>query len=155
MCERMLNIIVSCCVKNDNKILFVQENKKDVNGLWDLPGGKLKTTESIKQAAIREIMEETGYSIELKSILLMQNYITSKGEMLIIYFNAELLNEKQEKYIEEEIKNVKWFTIDEIKNIPKSSIRGGDAIDKILYNIEKKIEYPLEVLDIHNYLIWK
>ena len=155
MCERMLNIIVSCCVKNDNKILFVQENKKDVNGLWDLPGGKLKTTESIKQAAIREIMEETGYSIELKSILLMQNYITSKGEMLIIYFNAELLNEKQEKYIEEEIKNVKWFTIDEIKNIPKSSIRGGDGIDKILYNIEKKIEYPLEVLDIHNYLIWK
>mgnify|MGYP001851976978 FL=1 len=153
MCERMLNIIVSCCVKNDNKILFVQENKKDVNGLWDLPGGKLKTTESIKQAAIREIMEETGYSIELKSILLMQNYITSKGEMLIIYFNAELLNEKQEKYIEEEIKNVKWFTIDEIKNIPKSSIRGGDGIDKILYNIEKKIEYPLEVLDIHNYLI--
>ena len=98
-------------------------------------------------------MEETGYSIELKSILLMQNYITSKGEMLIIYFNAELLNKKQEKYREEEIKNVKWFTIEEIKNIPKSSIRGGDGIDKILYNIERKIEYPLEMLDVHNYLI--
>ena len=153
MNERMLNIIASCCVKDHDRILLVQENKNEVKGLWDLPGGKLKTTESIKQAAIREIMEETGYSIELKSILLMQNYITSKGEMLIIYFNAELLNKKQEKYREEEIKNVKWFTIEEIKNIPKSSIRGGDGIDKILYNIERKIEYPLEMLDVHNYLI--
>ena len=82
----------------------------------------------------------------------MQNYVTQKGEMLIIYFNAELLSEKQEKYRKEEIKNVKWFTIDEIKNIPRSNIRGGDGIDKILYNIEKKIEYPLNILDIYNYL---
>ena len=152
MCERMLNIIVSCCVKNDNKILFVQENKKDVNGLWDLPGGKLKTTESIKQAAIREIMEETGYNIELDSLLLIQNYITLKGELLIIYFNAKLLNKKQKEYKKEEIKNVRWFTIDEIKKNSKKEIRGGDGIDRILFNIEKKIQYPLEIFDIHNYL---
>ena len=24
--------------------------------------------------------------------------------------------------------------------------------DRILFNIEKKIEYPLEIFDIHNYL---
>ena len=82
----------------------------------------------------------------------MQNYVTPKGEMLIIYFNAKLLSKKQEKYKEEEIKNVKWFTIDEIKNIPRSNIRGGDGINKILYNIEEKIEYSLNMLDTYNYL---
>lgn len=152
MGERLLNIIVSCCIKEEEKILLVQENKKEINGLWDLPGGKLKNTETIEQAAIREILEETGYNIKLHSILLMQNYVTPKGEMLIIYFNAKLLSKKQEKYREDEIKNVKWFTIDEIKNIPRSNIRGGDGIDKILYNIEEKIEYSLNILDTYNYL---
>ena len=110
------------------------------------------TTESIEQAAIREIMEETGYNIELDSLLLIQNYITLKGELLIIYFNAKLLNKKQKEYKKEEIKNVRWFTIDEIKKISKKEIRGGDGIDRILFNIEKKIQYPLEIFDIHNYL---
>ena len=148
----MLNIIASCCVKDNDRILLVQENKNEVKGLWDLPGGKVKPTESIEQAAIREIMEETGYNIELDSLLLIQNYITLKGELLIIYFNAKLLNKKQKEYKNEEIKNVRWFTIDEIKKISKKEIRGGDGIDRILFNIEKKIQYPLEIFDIHNYL---
>ena len=148
MNEKMLNIIASCCVKDNYRILLVQENKNEVKGLWDLPGGKVKPTESIEQAAIREIMEETGYNIELDSLLLIQNYITLKGELLIIYFNAK----KQKEYKKEEIKNVRWFTIDEIKKISKKEIRGGDGIDRILFNIEKKIQYPLEIFDIHNYL---
>lgn len=152
MNKKMLNIIASCCVKDNDRILLVQENKNEVKGLWDLPGGKVKPTESIEQAAIREIMEETGYNIELDSLLLIQNYITLKGELLIIYFNAKLLNKEQKEYKKEEIKNVKWFTIDEIKKISKKEIRGGDGIDRILFNIEKKIEYPLEIFDIHNYL---
>lgn len=152
MNKKMLNIIASCCVKDNDRILLVQENKNEVKGLWDLPGGKVKPTESIEQAAIREIMEETGYNIELDSLLLIQNYITLKGELLIIYFNAKLLNKKQKEYKKEEIKNVRWFTIDEIKKISKKEIRGGDGIDRILFNIEKKIEYPLEIFDIHNYL---
>mgnify|MGYP005799612433 FL=1 len=152
MNEKMLNIIASCCVKDNDRILLVQENKNEVKGLWDLPGGKVKPTESIEQAAIREIMEETGYNIELDSLLLIQNYITLKGELLIIYFNAKLLNKEQKEYKKEEIKNVRWFTIDEIKKISKKEIRGRDGIDRILFNIEKKIQYPLEIFDIHNYL---
>lgn len=39
-----------------------------------------------------------------------------------------------------------------LKKISKKEIRGGDGIDRILFNIEKKIQYPLEIFDIHNYL---
>ena len=150
--EKEINIIASSCIIDNNKILMVQENKTDIQGLWDLPGGKLKIDEDIKQAAIREILEETGYNIELKNILLIQNYITNRGVLLIIYFQASLSDSRQVEYRKNEISNVKWFTLEEIKNIPKKNIRGGDGIDKLLYNVENQIKYPLDILDIHNYI---
>ena len=148
----MLNIIVSCCVKDKNKILMVQENKKDIEGKWDFPGGKLEETENIFMTAKREIMEETGYKIDIDNILLMQNYVTPKGEMLIIYFNSHLIEEFQCNYRKDEIKNVKWLTIDEIKEIPQDKIRGNDGFLKLIYNIENNINYPLDIFDIHDYL---
>ncbi len=150
--SKILNIIVSCCVRNNNKILFVQENKKEVKGLWNLPGGKVKPTEDIFETAKREVLEETGYNIKLDSLLLIQNFVTNKGEMLIIYLNAFLDNVNQKDYRENEINDVKWLTLEEIKNIPKKDIRGGDSLDKIISNIKRKIDYPLDVFDIYNYL---
>ena len=150
--KKMINIIASSCVISNNKILMVQENKVDIQGLWDLPGGKVKIDEDIKQAVIRETLEETGYNIDLDSILLIQNYVTDNGVLLIIYFNATLHNTKQEKFRKEEISNVKWFTLEEIKNMSKKNIRGGDGFDRILYNINNKIKYSLNILDIHNYI---
>jgi len=149
--DKMINIIASSCVIDNNKILMVQENKSDIQGLWDLPGGKVKINEDIKQAAIRETLEETGYNIDLDNILLIQNYITNRGALLIIYFYATLSDSRQVEYRKSEISNVKWFALEEIKNISKKNIRGGDGIDKILYNIENQIKYPLDILDIHNY----
>ena len=61
--EKCINIICTACVKNEDKILMVQENKKEVENLWDLPGGKLKIDEDVKEAVIREVLEETGFKI--------------------------------------------------------------------------------------------
>ena len=147
--DKMLNIITSSCIRNEGKILFVQEEKKAIKGLWDLPGGKVKHGENIYEAAKREVLEETGYDIKIDSLLLIQNYVTDKGEMLILYFNASLLNDIQKDYRKYEINDVKWLTLEEIKNIPKKYIRGQEGIDKIIHNIEKNISYPLEIFDIY------
>jgi len=58
-------LVTSAVVKNnEDKLLLVQEGKKDVEGLWNLPGGKLEGSETPEEGVKREVMEETGYLIE-------------------------------------------------------------------------------------------
>lgn len=59
------NVIISC----DSKILFVVRRKGPYKGTIMIPGGKLNVDESVEDAAIREVKEETSMDIELESIL--------------------------------------------------------------------------------------
>ncbi|MFE9930104.1 NUDIX hydrolase [Streptomyces sp. NPDC005533] len=39
------------------------------NGMWALPGGKMELGESIADCAVRETLEETGITVEIKGIV--------------------------------------------------------------------------------------
>lgn len=43
----MKTIVAEVCVKKDNKILMVQENRKEKKGKWNMPAGKLEENEDI------------------------------------------------------------------------------------------------------------
>lgn len=49
----------------DDKFLFVQRGEDPGKGLWGLPGGFVETGETVEAALTREILEETGYEIEI------------------------------------------------------------------------------------------
>lgn len=50
-------------VLNDqNRILLKQDPKRG----WELPGGQVEQNETIKNACVREVKEETGIDIEIK-----------------------------------------------------------------------------------------
>ena len=46
--------------KMKDKILSIQEAKSHFKGLWKIPGGAVDPGETIPEAAIREVWEETG-----------------------------------------------------------------------------------------------
>jgi 8-oxo-dGTP pyrophosphatase MutT (NUDIX family) len=55
----------SIVVNNQGQILLIQRTD---NGNWSLPGGAMDLGESIRQAAIRETLEETGIQTEVTGI---------------------------------------------------------------------------------------
>jgi ADP-ribose pyrophosphatase YjhB (NUDIX family) len=53
----------------DEKILLVQRGEDPGKGLWGLPGGFVELGETVPEALMREVLEETGYEIELGALV--------------------------------------------------------------------------------------
>lgn len=61
---------VSVCVVRDGRVLLAQRAKNDrLKGLWSLPGGHVELGETLRDAALRELMEETGVAAEIRLVL--------------------------------------------------------------------------------------
>jgi ADP-ribose pyrophosphatase YjhB (NUDIX family) len=57
----------SAVIVNDKGKILLQQRKD--NSLWALPGGKLEIGESITEAIIREVKEETGLDVVTEYII--------------------------------------------------------------------------------------
>lgn len=49
---------------SDGKIVFVRRKKPPFQGWWALPGGFVEIGETVEQALIREVKEETGLDVK-------------------------------------------------------------------------------------------
>ncbi len=56
------------CITNENGDILLQK-RSDKGELWGLPGGAMEIGESIEEAAIREIKEETGLDIKVEYLV--------------------------------------------------------------------------------------
>ena len=62
----MYGLGVNICIIENGKILLTRREDFEV---WCLPGGAVDPGESIAQAAVREALEETGFEVELTSMV--------------------------------------------------------------------------------------
>jgi 8-oxo-dGTP pyrophosphatase MutT (NUDIX family) len=103
-----------CIVLNDkNEVLLVSSIK---GGVWSFPKGHMENGEDPKDTATREVVEETGYKVELIRKLPDISYkIEVKDELVkIIMFLAKPI-EKIDA-IEKEIKSG-WFEVEKAREI--------------------------------------
>lgn len=82
-----LVVAVAAVVRNEHDdVLLIQRSD---NGLWAIPGGGQDIGESVSQAAIREVKEETGIDVRIDRI----SGIYSNPNHVIAYDNGEVRQE--------------------------------------------------------------
>ncbi|MBI3477912.1 MAG: NUDIX hydrolase [Acidobacteria bacterium] len=60
---------VGAVVLRDNRVLLIRRGQAPLLGEWSLPGGVLECGESLREATIREVREETGLIVETGELL--------------------------------------------------------------------------------------
>ena len=147
-----MKVIAGCVIKKENKILMVKEANPKYYGQWSYPAGKVEEYEKITEGAIRETLEETGCKVKLTGVLPIATVDLKEETHVLIRFMAEIVDENI-SFDEQEILDVKWFKMKDIKDMKREDLRGYDVNIKTIYDIENNHIYPLELFDNNIYNI--
>ncbi len=112
--------------KKKLKILLIHRPRRNDTSL---PKGKLDPGEAAPEAAVREILEETGYRVHLGPPVDTVEYLTDIGPKVVNYWSAEVKDDdfKRNKFLpNEEVSEIEWVS-------PKKAIR------KLTYSRDKDV----------------
>jgi 8-oxo-dGTP diphosphatase len=86
------------------------------HGDWTLPKGKLDPGERWQDAALREVIEETGFDIELAGFAGSSSYMTNRAPKIVLYWHMVVVgSDKFDPHDRKEIDALEWLTVPEAR----------------------------------------
>ncbi|MAS98786.1 MAG: A/G-specific adenine glycosylase [Kiritimatiellaceae bacterium] len=122
-------VVGAAVVKKEDGTVLVAQRREDqmLGGLWEFPGGKQETNESILACVIRELKEELDIDVELFDKIICVNHAYSHFKMEMHVFWARIRSGEPRAI---ECKNFKWISLTDIRSLPfsKADLKVIDAI---------------------------
>ena len=135
---------VATVVEAAGRFLLVKEQIEG-RPVYNQPAGHIETGESILDAAHRETLEETGWTIELTGFSGIAVYHAVNGISYVrTTLNARPLQHNSQQPLDAGIIEAVWLDYDEILNL-RSSLR-SPLVLKVIEDYRLGINYPLELV---------
>ena len=107
-------ITVVVWIENSKNEFLLQINKK--YNMWTTTGGHPKSGETSLDGIVTEIKEELGVDVDRDKLKLFKT-IKTEDDFVDLYYLKEDINLNNIIKQEEEVSDVRWFSIDEIKQL--------------------------------------
>lgn len=106
---------VGALIIKDGFVLLVKRGHEPGKGLWSIPGGLVELGETVRQAVVREVKEETGLDVEVERLLEVGDVIVNdeaggvKYHYVMINFLVKVVGGVVKAA--SDASNVRWFPI--------------------------------------------
>ena len=136
------DIVIFTIKDNDLKVLLVKRGQEPFKDKWALPGGFVRLSESLEEAAKRELEEETG----VKDVYLEQLYSFGdpkrdpRGRTITVAYFALINSEKAKQKLKPtaDVKKARWFLI---SSIPQLAFDHNKILKYAIKRLRWKFEY--------------
>ena len=112
---------VGVVVWKNEEFLLIRRGKEPMKGAWSIPGGRQHLGETIKEAAIREVREETGLEIDVIALIDVIDSIR-KDDKGVVAWHATLVDYAArhisgEAVAGDDALSVGWFTLRDLQEL--------------------------------------
>lgn len=131
-------IAVSAAIFRDGKVLLTRRARSPAKGFYSLPGGRVEFGESLHQALIREVDEETGLTIEIIGLAGWREVLPAApgaGHYLIMSFAARWV--AKEPALNDELDDYRWIAPDALGSPGDLKLTGG--LEEIIQSAHRLI----------------
>ncbi len=120
-------MVVMVVIRNSNGRFLMQKRVEEKGGDWGVTGGHPKSGESPIQGIITEVKEELGLDFKEEDFTLYDEGCDGK-DCYKMYFVNKDIDIKDITIQEEELSEVRWFTMDELKHMVEIHELNDDQI---------------------------
>lgn len=111
---------------DEGRILMIKQVHEG-NNIWMVPGGGIEAGENAKEAAVREVLEETGLEIQIKKLIWhVEEVSESRGQRFVNFFLASIIGGELRLGTDPEfddnnqvLREVKFLNKSEIQNLER------------------------------------
>jgi 8-oxo-dGTP diphosphatase len=124
----MPTVCVGAIATFEDRILLIRRGRGPAEGTWSVPGGKVEEGESLAEAVVRELREETGLTGVCESLVGWAELIGSSHHYVILDFSVTILDDN-EPVAGDDAAEAAWVPVEEV-----SGLRLADGLAEFLHD---------------------
>jgi 8-oxo-dGTP diphosphatase len=77
---------VGAVVVHEGRVVLIRRGKEPLRGRWLVPGGTVEWGETLQEALVREVREETGLTVRPREVVALLDRIHRDGDEVAYHF---------------------------------------------------------------------